>query len=159
MVHKKAKGFIRELGGNVDYISIEERLRLMNISIILYNTPQGDTELMRYNLTDKALKLKGFTYSGAVKIIFIDTKLSYEDKLYVLLHEVGHILLGHIGDCKLYARSKVFTEIEADAFAYDVLKMRKNNFYLASAPPMRKVTLNFLGKKGKHRPKNKGGIC
>lgn len=71
-----------------------------------------------------------------------------------MAHKKAKCFIRKLGD-KLYAQSKAFTEIEADAFAYEVLKMRKNNFYLASAPPKRKVMLNFLGKKGKHRPKTR----
>ena len=141
-IFKTAKKFIKGIKRKVEFSNIENYLNSMEIQIIFFNTPQGDVEVMRYNLKSKTEKYSAFTYWGTVKIIFIDNDISCEDKLYALLHEVGHILLGHIGDGKLYIRNRILIDIEADAFTHEVLHPRKKKRVFA--PCLASILIGFI---------------
>lgn len=115
----EAKKLVRKLKGNISYPTLERYIE-KQYKIVFYNTEAGDAEIERYGLEHKTT-LKAFTLSASAKIIFIDGSLHTEDRLYVLLHEIGHIVLGHIGDGRLMTRHQLLTEYEADSFAYEVL--------------------------------------
>ena len=123
-VRRTAKNVLKATNGVVDFVSIEEYIKQHGYIVVLYNTPAGDEVAQRFKVKEKAEQCKAFTLCGLGRIIFIDDNVSAEDKLYLLLHEVGHILLGHLGDGRLCIRSKVFIELEADAMAYAILKSR-----------------------------------
>lgn len=125
-VYKAAKKFIKAVKGKKDSISAERFVESIGYKIVFYNTPQGNAEIQRYNLEQKAKISKGFVYSGTVKIIFMDNSVHADDKLYILLHEIGHILLGHVGDGKTFLRNAVLIDIEADAFVAEVLTPTSN---------------------------------
>jgi len=120
-VYKTAKKFIKAVRGKKDFISAEQLAEKLGYKIVFYNSPFGDAEIIRYHLEQKAQNTKGFTYVAAAKIIFIDNSVHSDDKFYILLHEIGHIMLGHIGDGKTFLRNAVLMDIEADAFAHEVL--------------------------------------
>lgn len=84
-----------------------------------------DEELARYNVAEKAYINNAFTYSKLAHIIFINAKLSYHERLHALLHEIGHIELGHIGNGTLYAQNSDYIEMEAEVFAYSLLENKK----------------------------------
>ena len=115
----QAKKFVRKLKSDVSYVNLEKYIGDW-YNIVFFNTSLGDIEIERYNLQHK-MNLKAFTYSKTAKIIFIDGTLHSDDRLYLLLHEIGHIALGHIGDGRLMTRNQILIEFEADAFAYEVL--------------------------------------
>lgn len=119
--------FKMSLKGDVTFVTVEKALNKMGYIVIFFNTPEGDREIERYKLNKKT-NLKSFTYSKGVKIIFINGNLSSEEMLCMLLHEAGHICCGHIGDGKVMTRSKVYMDIEADAFAYKVIKRKQSKF-------------------------------
>lgn len=120
-----AKKIIKALKGkNLTYVNAEKAANDLGYSIVFFNTPLGDMEIERYKLEHKK-SLKAFTYSNAAKIIFIDGTLHSDDRLYLLLHEIGHIALGHIGDGKLMTRNQILIEFEADNFAYTVIRGEK----------------------------------
>lgn len=122
-----AKKIIKTLKGkNLTYVNAEKIANDLGYSIIFFNTALGDMEIERYNLGHKK-SLKAFTYSNAAKIIFIDGALHSDDRLYLLLHEIGHIALGHIGDGRLMTRNQILIEFEADSFAYSIITGRKSS--------------------------------
>lgn len=114
-----ARKFVRKFKGDISYANLEQYIGDW-YSIVFFNTAYGDAEIERYNLQSET-ELKAFTYSQSAKIIFIDGTLHSDDRMYLLLHEIGHITLGHIGDGMLITRNKILIEFEADAFAYEVL--------------------------------------
>lgn len=121
-VKRIARKVKRELKGKLDVVGIVEYLEAYGYSVVMFNTPYGDKEIERYNLTHKKNTLKAFTYSAAARIVFIDGNQHVQDKIYLLLHELGHIFLGHVGDGKLKWRNQILTEIQADAFAYELIR-------------------------------------
>lgn len=133
-IRKVVQKTIKYTNGNINYINMEKYAEHLGYSIVLYNTPVGDTELARHNKLQDAQKVSSFTLHGVSRIIFIDNNVAPEDKLYLLLHEVGHIAAGHL-DGKMYTRNIRITEFEADVYAYELLNYSKlkRMFILAMA--------------------------
>lgn len=115
-------------GKRLTFVNVENILQSLGYSVVLFNTYPGDMELERYGLEEKKGKLKAFTYSQTAHIVFIDANLHADDKLYLLLHELGHIVLGHVGDGKLVTRNKILIDIEADNFAYSIIHNYKRSW-------------------------------
>lgn len=132
-IYRTAKQFIKAVHGKKDFTSAETFAESVGYKITFYNTTQGDAEIARYHLEQKALNTKAFTYASTAKIIFIDNTTHPNDKLMLLYHELGHILLGHIGDGRLFTRNAILMDIEADAFVQEVLTFSapKYKLYLA----------------------------
>lgn len=121
-IKRTAKKFIKSLKRKVDFVSIEEHLKSKyNYKVIFFNTPAGDKEVLRYNLTEEANATDSFTYSSTAKIIFINNNCSCDEKLYLLYHEAAHIVLKHIDYPRLSTKNKVLLDIEADVFAYNII--------------------------------------
>lgn len=109
---KAAKLIIKHTKGRINFNSVESWLLSIGYKIIFFNTIAGDVEISRYGLTEKAKIKKAFTYCGNAKIVFIDGTLPSEDKLYLLLHESGHIALGHLNLKRLSTENDTFLEFE-----------------------------------------------
>lgn len=124
-IYKVANKFIKALRGKIDFVNAENFINSKGYKIIFFNTPDGDMELIRCNKKEEAEPNQAFTHCSTANIIFINNNVSSEDKLYLLLHEIGHILLGHVGDGKLHTRNKILIDMEADAFACEVLNPTK----------------------------------
>lgn len=128
-IETAANKFYKSINGKIEFEIVEKYLKKLGYGIVFFNTPVGDAELARYAQTEKAKTSKAFTYVGTAKIIFINDLLSVEDKLYLLLHEVGHIKLKHLDFERLSAHNRILLDVDADAFVYFLLH-RKRNFYL-----------------------------
>lgn len=111
---------IKLLRNDLSFENVEKVLNEQGYSVVFFNTPTGDIEIERYKLFEERDTLMAFTYSETARIVFIDGTLSAEDKLYLALHELGHIILGHL-DGDIFNRNKVLLDIEADNFAYKVI--------------------------------------
>ncbi len=121
-ITRTANKFIKNLKGEVEFSCIVNYLlNQYGFRIFFFNTPSGDAELLRYGMVEKSKNTNAFTYTGTAKIIFINNAVSSEDKLYLLLHETGHIVLGHFSDNQLFLKNRLRLDIDADAFAYAVL--------------------------------------
>ena len=70
-------------------------------------------------LTPAILNQNAFVYQDkGVQLLFIRDHLTAEEKLYVMAHELGHIILGHLMNGK---RASVLEEYEADEFMHYLL--------------------------------------
>lgn len=78
-----------------------------------------------YELTEKALTTPAFTCFEGVKKVFIHKNLATDDKYYLLLHEIGHIVLNHTTMESTNYINKRYMEMEADAFAYYIINYSK----------------------------------
>lgn len=123
VVRRTANKFIKELNGNINFTAIENYLSKIGYKIIFFNTPLGDIEVARYKLTGKLTDKDATTYVNA-RIIFIDNNVSPEDKEYLLYHEAAHILLKHTEE-KISVKNYLLMEMEADAFAYELINYTK----------------------------------
>lgn len=69
-------------------------------------------------LTPDILSQNAFVYQrGGVRLVFIKISLTSEEKLYVLAHELGHIVLGHTTN----GSSSIAEEYEANEFVHYLL--------------------------------------
>lgn len=131
-MNKQIKSAVRKYVKYVkkaDYISAEQFAKELGYTVILYNTTYGNEILEQCECVAFAKKHRAFTHFGLSNTIFIDGDMSTEDRYYLLLHEIGHILLGHIGDGKRYARNSILIDIEANTFVNAVLEYRKINIF------------------------------
>lgn len=124
-IETAAKKFYKSINGKIEFENVEGYLRRLGYEVFFFNTAAGDAELARYGQTEKAKISKAFTYVGTAKIVFINNQLSVEDKLYVLLHEVGHIALKHLDYERLSAHNRILLDVDADAFVYFVLNRKR----------------------------------
>lgn len=126
-IKRTAKKYIkatkkRDLAGAVDYLAS------IGYTIIPFNTPDGDELVKAYGLDWEKDNLKSFTCCehNGINAVFIDNTLHNNDKLYLILHEIGHIMLNHVGDGKIMHRDKLYSDIEAETFAFEVLNYKNN---------------------------------
>lgn len=127
-IETAANKFYKSINGRIEFETVEKHLKKQGYEVLFFNTPVGDAELARYAQTEKAKTSKAFTYVGTAKIIFINDLLSVEDKLYLLLHEVGHIMLKHLDFERLSAHNRILLDVDADAFVYFLLHRKRNSY-------------------------------
>ena len=77
--------------------------------------------IFEFNLEEKARKHKGFVLRGADRtLILYSESLSTRERITVIAHEIGHIVLGHQpGDT--FSHVEDAQEIEAHVFAYELV--------------------------------------
>ena len=117
------KKFIRKVK-KVDFINSEKFANSLGYDVDLFNIEIDTEKLKMYGAEKYAATHKAFTLTS-VHIIFISDRLSIQERLYLLLHEIAHILLGHIGDGKSYARDKILIDVEANSFVNEVLNYKR----------------------------------
>lgn len=122
-VKKTSKQFYKKVKGTVGIEDVTAQLKELGYSVVMFNAPDGDEMLQTLKISPGSAK--AFTYCGSVRVVFVDATLHTNDKLYSLLHELGHIMLEHIGSGKSDMYDRRTAENEAEAFAYTVLSYRK----------------------------------
>ena len=145
-VEKAANQLRKETKGKIDILSIIKYASdVVGYRVVFFNTPDGDETIALYNLESATKVASSFTISGVEKIIFVDSKKHYHDRIYLLLHELGHILFGHIGDGNISLKDKPYTEVEADAFVYAVMTPHKHKIASKILILFFAVVLGFCG--------------
>lgn len=140
-MYKAANKFRKTLKRKIDFKTISTHLQSIGFSVIFYNQNTDNEILIKYGLVEFSRTVKGFTvYRKDFKAVFIDNSTSREEKLYVLLHETAHIVLGHID--KKDIQDSRFMEMEADAFAHEVLNPRKKKRIFA--PCLASILIGFI---------------
>ena len=142
-VIKTAKNFInKDLKKKIDFDTITEYLKTEGYIVVIYDK-NGENELLdKLGLSDYSKTVSAFTVrKNDMKFIFIDSFASSEDKLYLLLHETGHILLNHMNTNELTVNLRL-QEIEADAFTHEVLHPRKKKHIFA--PCFASILIGFI---------------
>lgn len=127
-VKKAAKTLVRAVKGEVTFEALERYIEGFGYSVIIFT----DTHklLNRYVLEETAKTKSAFTYVDKhTKLIFIRETLHASDKLLLLLHEIGHVVLGHMEGEHLRVTDKYETEYEADHFAHLVLDLAARKKY------------------------------
>ena len=142
MTVNKIKKILKQ--NKLTFVNVEKVLNKLGYSVVFFDTPDGDKEIERYELAKEAKKLKSFTYAKTAHIVFINDVLHSDDKLYLALHELGHIILGHVGDGKLTTRNSILVDIEADNFAYSIIYPSKRTaLYNLIAAAILSVSIAF----------------
>ena len=132
-VKKAANKLYKQLKGNITFEAVEAFLKKLGYKIIFFNTAPGDAELARYCLTEKAQRTDAFTYCGSAKIVFINSLISVEDRFYLLLHEVAHIILRHLEPGSISMHNGLLLDIDADAFVHYLLNPQQSSRKIAAA--------------------------
>lgn len=120
-VNLNVKLLYRETNGTVTISSLAACLKRRGYDIVFFHTEEGDEILKAYGILPN--KTRAFTVCGPLKIVFVDNNLHASDKLYSILHECGHIMLGHL-ESNGYMLDKRKNENEAEAFAYGALNYK-----------------------------------
>lgn len=119
IIYKKAKLLRKFTKGKISIPSLIKYLEKQGYSVVFFNTPEGNELLTLYGIEPG--NARAFTYRGTTNVIFVDNTICTSDKLYSLLHECAHIVLGHIGSGEIEFIDKRAAENEAEAFAYFVM--------------------------------------
>lgn len=117
-IRKKARRFLRKIGGKAEFEAVSEYLQRIGYGVYFIGTSRADTILATLGIGSNTITAKrAFTVCIGAKIIFIDKTLSENDKLLALLHEAGHIVLGHLDPTRQVIRNEGDVEAEAQTFA------------------------------------------
>ena len=144
-INKLAKSVRRNLNGEINVSNIISYLYKIGYTVIFFNTPHGDELVKTYRLEKDAQQLKAFTYVNKVHFVFINNDLHNRDKLYSLLHELGHIVLGHLNGDNIFYSDKRLIDAEAETFVYEVMKPHKNKTALIIIIICLSAVLSFMG--------------
>lgn len=105
----------------ISFESVATALKNRGCIIQFYELGKKDPMFFRHEVEELAQTVDAFTAKkDGTEIIFIQKGLTCEDKLYLLLHEAGHIILGHINTDVSVSNVRL-QDMEADTFAYTVL--------------------------------------
>lgn len=144
-IKKIAKKLKKELGKEVRIEAVISALTKRGFTLLYTNTDEGIEQLERYNLTQYAKNKKCFTYISSVKLVFVDGTLNKSDIIKLLLHELAHIDLRHIGYADQHIYDEVSAEIEADAVVYNVLSGNSKKYTPAIFIVISVLLVNSLG--------------
>lgn len=129
-VRATAKNFKNALHGDITLVNAVKYAGDIGYNVVFFKS-LDDKYLNMYGLVPVAQKTTSFTYSKMAHIIFVDDNLPHGSKLHRLLHELGHILLGHIGNGQIHLLNQDETESEAEAFVCEILyKKSKSQTWL-----------------------------
>ena len=114
---KFAKNFIGEFTFTELKSYVEKHI---HYKVLFFDTDLAKKELFRLNMkipkTEKGLAVNG----GTSKMVFLKSNMSEDEKIQCLLHEIGHIILGHL-DIPSRELNRGKSEQDAELFAYIVL--------------------------------------
>ena len=127
-MEKFAKKFAHKLGEEVNFENIKHYLEKNGWSIYFYDD-EFDDVITTMDLSDISKKTKGFVHqTTSRKMVFIKNNLDYLERLEVILHELGHILLEH----HISTKDLKVKEIEANAFVHAMFRIIENKEPLRS---------------------------
>lgn len=126
-IKKKATRFIRENHiTNVNYMTLVEALKKYGYTVVEFSNVLNDedveTIIQNLGLEGKTAHSRGFMYAdNNYRLVFINEDLNEDEKLYVISHEIGHIVCGHFMSGTVIGRD-VREEHEANEFSHYLLK-------------------------------------
>lgn len=126
---KIIKKLRKEYKDNIDIPNVVDALKKQGYDVVFFNTDEGDKIADCYGMTDILKRVNAITYSGTQQLVFVNHNLHEQDQLCLLLHELGHILLEHIGHGDTDLKNKRLMEMEAESFAYNVLNYNKPQYW------------------------------
>lgn len=92
------KKFLKGLHYQVNFETVKSYLAKMGYIIMFYGSQGDESGILRKNgLLDYSQKVPAITIDDDdYKVVFLNSKNSSNDLLCALLHETGHIMLGHL---------------------------------------------------------------
>ncbi len=123
-IQKQAKLLYKKLKGKFEVLSVVEFLGTLGYSVIFFGDNERDELMDQYGV--ELTNENAVTIFGGAKIVFINDEISKGDKLHYMLHECGHILLGHIAENQVHSIDGVICENEAEVFVYEVMHLSEH---------------------------------
>lgn len=126
-VNKKAKAFRQEFRlTEISYNTLKTVFEKQGFTVIDFNPVCNDSDvstiIRSLHLEDMVLHSKGFIYTDAnYRLVFINEKLSEDEKALVLAHEQGHVYCGHTAGPAVVGRD-VQEEYEANEFVHYLIR-------------------------------------
>ena len=146
-LEKIIKKLIKEYKGVINLANVIDALKKQGYDVVFFHTEEGDKIAELYDMTSTLEKVNAITYAGTKNIVFVNNDLHSQDKLYLLLHELGHVLLKHVGHGDTDRKNKCLMEIEADAFTYNILHYKKPQYWQWFVVAFCALTLSVCGVK------------
>lgn len=113
----------KDLHGQVTINTITRYLQQKGFYVVFYSNDTENEFIKQNNLDDYSKTVQAFTFvEGDTRIVFVNNSLSHENMLYSMLHETAHIVLGHLQE---HACDERLAEMQAEAFAYEILSSAK----------------------------------
>lgn len=117
---------LKQTGGNITYSTLKRYIYSRECVLVAMNTVGGDALLKHLNVYDRCIGNDGKSiFTQNMNIIVVDDRLSIEDKLRVMLHEIYHIDY-HFNNKNNADTTNIQRDGEADAFACEVMKLQKH---------------------------------
>ncbi len=127
MVLKKAGKLSRKLKRkDITFEVLKDYAQQLGYSILFYNSSAGVAAIKAYELSSLVQTREAFTLDAEIKAIFITPNVDENKMLFLILHEIGHIELGHTDE--LSKKDSYVAEMEASVFAYKVLSPHRRSF-------------------------------
>ncbi len=126
-IKKIVKQFIKQHHiMTIDYSTLKEVVKNIGFTVIEFNNIFNDTDvemvIQNLGLREAVSQSRGFTFADKnYRLVFINEDLSDDEKLYVISHELGHIVCNHYSTCSIIGRD-VIEEHEANEFSHYLLK-------------------------------------
>lgn len=141
------KYYLKSIKCDVSSDSIVSALEKQGYTIVYFNSVSNTDdvrELGRLLGVDEYIRCsKGFTYADANnRIVFVNEDLTEEEKVYVFLHEQGHILCRHFTEGSVMG-TDVVQEHEANEFVHYVIHPTASAKFYRSRKPII-ITLSVL---------------
>lgn len=120
-IKKLAKAIIKKLNNDLSPENIISYLNSLGCTVAFTSTKEGKVLLTGLELDEPMSKYNALTYyNNSIKIVFVDDTIAKQDMLCSLLHEMAHIVLGHM-EGHPSTRDKRQNEMEAEALVYLIL--------------------------------------
>lgn len=124
-IKKAVKEILKFTKKRVDFVSVSSFLNGKGYAIIMYDADKGHKLIDELGLEEYSQKTQAFAVRDEINsLVFVRCTASPEDKLYLLLHITGHIVLNHL-ETNMSTVNTRFQDIEADAFAYMLLHSQR----------------------------------
>lgn len=128
-IKQESKRILKLLNYDVTLENLLATLQNDNREIYFYNNSNtiGDKIIDAIHEKEYAQTVKSFSYEkDSQQFIFVKSNLDYNEKRFLILHELGHLLLGHNRHKVSYYETNLQCENEANSFANAVLNHRYN---------------------------------
>lgn len=129
---------------NLNYDLLERIIIDLGFTIINFdpnNTLETEKLFSKLNLDKYTKQQKCFIYScSGIQYIFIVKTLTTNEKIPLLLHEIGHIVLKHPIECSIISTRSPEYETEANDFSCKVREFAEN-----SSKTDKALKLSFVG--------------
>jgi hypothetical protein len=115
----QARKLRKALHGDASFSALKDYIESRGYVVAFIGTADGDDLIRKNGLTGHANK-RAFTYVKCIRLIFLQKDLEEFEKVHYLLHEIGHIELGHV-DKPGYEIDDMTAELEAENYVHEVL--------------------------------------